>query len=167
MYEFDIVLEELEKSSLFDPENSMYVENDVFVRARILISEIKEKQEILGRLNSLSYNVGWLRAAVVIKDNTVANKAINNILKNEYSSISSIISELESLKTKIDQLEQLHAGLLKSGLSLDVKISLEQDFKEKHKKLDELYNRQKNVLFSLSSIFSGLAKEHALKNKNK
>ena len=59
-------LEELhEHNSIFDEldrplkaEVSMHVENDKFMQNQLLISEIKEKQEITDRLNSLSYNIG-------------------------------------------------------------------------------------------------------------
>ncbi len=165
LYKYNIVFEELEKGSLFVPENSMHINNDIFMQATSIISEIKEKQEIKNRLNSLGYSVGWLKAAILIKDKNIANKAIESIIKNDYSSISIIVSELNTLKNKIDELESLHISLLKSGLSLDTKTLLEQDFKEKHKKLNELYNKQKNILLNLSSIFVKLTKDSVLKNK--
>ena len=153
LYKYNIIFEELEKGTLFDPEVSMHIKNNEFIQTRLLISEIREKQEIKNRLNSLGYSVGWLKAAVLIKDRNIANKSIESIIKNDYSSISIIVSELNTLKNKIDELESLHISLLKSGLSLDTKTLLEQDFKENHKKLNELYNKQKNILLNLSSIF--------------
>ena len=167
LYEYNITFEELEKGNLFAPENSMHINNDVFMQATSIISEIKEKQEIKNRLNSLGYSVGWLKAAVLIKDRNIANKAIESIIKNDYSSISIIVSELNTLKNKIDELESLHMSLLKGGLSLDTKTLLEQDFKEKHKKLNELYNKQKSILLNLSNIFVKLTKSYVFKNKNK
>jgi len=85
--------------------------------------------------------------------------------KNDYSSISIIVSELNSLKSRIDELESLHISLLKGGLSLDTKTLLEQDFKENHKKLNELYNKQKNILLNLGNIFAELAKDAVRKKK--
>ena len=168
LYEHNIIFEELEKTSFFETKNSIYIKNDTFMQTRLLISKIKEKQEIPERLNSLSYNVGWLKAAILIKDNNIMNKAINNILKNEYSSINTIITELNSLKNKIDKLENLYSSLLNNNpLSLDIKILLEQDFENKYKKLNGLYNKQKNILFNLSNIFVKLTKDYVLKNKNK
>ena len=165
LYEYDIILEELEKSNFFAPENSIYINYDTLMQARSIISEIKEKQEIKDRLNSLSYSIGWLKTSVLIKDKDIANKAIGSIIKNNYSSISTIVSELNNLKSKIDELEYLHISLLKSGLSLDIKTLLEQDFKEKHKKLNDLYNKQKSILLNLSSIFVRLTKENMLKKR--
>ena len=163
--EFGVVFDELD--SPFEAQASMYLDNNAFMRNQLLISEIKDKQEITDRLNSLSYSVGWLKAAIIIKDNNIAAKAIKNIMKNEYSSINSIVSELNSLKNKIDKLEILHTSLLKSGSSLDVKTLLEQDFREKRKKLNGVHNKQKNILLSLSNIFIRLTKHSVLKNKNK
>ncbi len=165
LYEYDIILEELENSNFFAPENSIYINYDTLMQARSIISEIKEKQEIKDRLNSLSYSIGWLKTSVLIKDKDIANKAIGSIIKNNYSSISTIVSELNNLKSKIDELEYLHLSLLKSGLSLDIKTLLEQDFKEKHKKLNDLYNKQKSILLNLSSIFVRLTKENMLKKR--
>jgi hypothetical protein len=165
LHEYDIVLEELEKGNFFAPENSIYIDNDTLVQVGSLISEIKQKQEIKDRLKSLSYSVGWLKTSVLIKDKDIANKAIRSIIKNNYSSISTIVSELNNLKSKIDELEGLHTSLLKSGLSLDIKTLLEQDFKKKHKKLNDLYKKQKSILLNLSSIFVRLTKENMLEER--
>lgn len=160
------VFDELENSNIFEAENSMHIKNDVFIQATLLISEIKEKQEITGKLNSLSYSIGWLRAATIIKDNNIINKAIKSIISNEYSSINAIIPELNSLKDNIDKFEKLHTSILNNDLfSLDAKIILEQDFRKKHKKLNNLYHKQKNILFNLSNIFIKLTKGSVLKNK--
>ena len=167
LHEHSIIFEELEKSSLFEAENSIYIKNDAPIQIKSLISEIKEKQEITDRLHSLSYSIKWLMAAILRKDNHIISKAISSITKNEYSSINTIIPELKSLKNKIEKFENLHTDMLDSNLlSLDIKILLEQDFKEKHKKLNELYNKQKNILLNLSSIFVKLTKHHVIK-KNK
>ena len=165
LHEYNIIFEELEKSTFFQAENSMHLDNDVFMQNQLIISGIKEKQEITNKLNDLAYNVGWLRAAVIIKDKTIINKTINNILKHENSSINAIVTELNSLRNKIDEFENLHTNLLKSSLSLDTKTLMEQDFKEKHEKLNELYSKQKNIFLNLSSIFIKLTKDSVLKKK--
>ena len=68
LYEYNIVFEDLEKSSLFGAENSMHIENDTFIQARSLISKIKEKKEITEKLNSLGYNLDLLRVSTIMKD---------------------------------------------------------------------------------------------------
>ena len=88
-------------------------------------------------------------------------------MNNEYSSIKTIISELNSLKNKIDEFEKMHINLLNSNLlSLDIKMLIEQDFRKKQK-LDELFDKQKGILMSLSKTFVKLAKDSILKNKKK
>jgi hypothetical protein len=164
LHEYEIMLEDLE-SSFFAPETSIHIDNSTFMQFRLLVSEIRQKQEIKDRLNSLSYSIGWLKASILIKDRNIADKAIENIIKNEYSSIGTIVSELNILKNMIDKLEGLHIDLLKSGLSLDTKTLLEQDFKEKHEKLKEFHKKQKSILLNLSSIFVRLAKETMPKKK--
>ena len=130
------------------------------------MSEIAGKQEIMQRLNSLSYSIGWLNSAISSKDEYIINKSIKTILKNDYSSISSIISELDSLKSSMGKLEALHENLFKSGLSLDVKAVLDQDFSERRRKLNGLYEKQKNILLALSSVFVKLSHDFVIK-KNK
>lgn len=165
LHEYNIVFEELEKNNLFTQENSMRINNDILSQTSSIISEIKEKRDINHRLNSLSYTVGWLKSAISVKDKDITQKAIESVLKNKYSSIGSIVNELNSLKGGIDKLENIHSELLKSGLSLDVKTLMEQEFLQKHKKLDELHSKQKNILLSLSGIFAGLAKDAVGKKK--
>lgn len=166
VYEDYIFLEEIEKNNFFTPKNSMNIDNDTFVQTRLLISEIKDKQEISKRLSSLSYSIGWLKTGVIIKDENIVGKAIKSIMKNDYSSINVIVSELNSLKDAIGRLENLHTRLLDNNiLSLDAKILLQQDFESKHEKLNGLHNRQKNILLNLSSIFVKLTKKTMLKKK--
>jgi len=43
LHEYDVLFEELEKSTLFDPEVSMHIKNNDFIQTRLLIFEIKEK----------------------------------------------------------------------------------------------------------------------------
>ncbi len=163
LYRYDSLFEGLEKASYFEEAHK----NDALAQIKILLSEIRQKHAITEKLGSLSYNIKWLRSAILIKDGNIAEKAIKNILKHEGSSINAIISELNSLKSKISELESLHENLSKSGLSLDVMALLEQDFREKREKLNELHNKQKSVLLSLSSIFVNLAKNPMLRGKNK
>ena len=161
--EYDSVFQELD--SPFEASVSINTDNNTFIQNQILISEIKEKQEITNRLNSLNYNVGWLKSAIIKDDKNIIDKTINNILKHENSSIAVIVSELNSLRNKIDEFENFHTDLLKNSLSLDAKTIMEQDFREKHKKLNDLHNKQKTILLNLSDIFVKLAKNSVIKNK--
>lgn len=161
--EYNSVFEDLD--SPFEASVSINTDNNAFIQNQILISEIKEKQEITNRLNSLNYNVGWLKSAIIMNDKNIIDKTINNILKHESSSIAAIVSELDSLKSKIDEFKNFHINLLKTSLSLDAKTIMEQDFREKHKNLIDMHNKQKIVLLNLSDIFVKLTKNSVLKNK--
>jgi len=164
LYEYDVMFEDLEKSRLFK-ESSMHIKNDEFIQIRLLISEIKDKKEITEMLNSLGYNIGLLRASILRQDKQKMAQDINKIMKNNYYGINSIINELNSLKTKIDKLENLHTSLMNNDLSLDVKVIVEQDFRKKHKKLDEIYTKQKNILLNLSNVFLKLTKKSVFKKR--
>ena len=158
------MFEDLEKSRLFK-ESSMHIKNDEFIQIRLLISEIKDKKEITEMLNSLGYNIGLLRASILRQDKQKMAQDIIKIMKNNYYGINSIINELSSLKNKLDQLESLQINLLNSELSLDVKTIMEQEFRKKHKKLDEIYTKQKNILLNLSNVFLKLTKKSVFKKR--
>jgi len=165
--EYNIIFEELEQSPFFNPETSMHINNHDFLQSRILVSEILEKKEINGRISNLSLNIGSLKQASLENNDEKIKEKISLILNNEYSSIKTIISELNSLKNKIDEFEKMHINLLNSDLlSLDIKMLIEQDFGKKQK-LNELFDKQKGILMSLSNIFVELAKNSVLKNKGK
>jgi len=164
LLEYNIIFEELEQSAFFNPETSMHITNHDFLQSRILISEILEKKEIIDRISNLSLNIESLKKSSLENNNEKIKEKISLILNNEYSSIKTIISELNSLKSKIDEFEKLYNGLLKSDLlSLDIKMLIEQDF-GKRQKLDELFDKQKSLLMSLSNIFVKLAKGAIRKN---
>ena len=158
LHEYNIVFEDLERSTLFE-EGSMYVNNEDFIKFRLLACEIKDKQEITNKLNNLVHNIDLLSSVSPKKHQDFAIR----IVKNNFNSMHSIIIDLNSLKNSVDKFEDLHTTLMNSGLSLDVKILLEQDFRNKHVKLNELYNKQKNIFLNLSSIFLKLAKGSVLK----
>ena len=163
--EYNLIFEELEQSAFFNPETSMHITNHDFLQSRILISEILEKREISGRISNLSLNIESLKQASLENNDEKIKEKISLVLNNEYSSIKTIISELSSLKNKIDEFEKLHNGLLNSDLlSLDIKMLLEQDFRKKQN-LDELFNKQKGILMNLSKTFVKLAKGAIRKNK--
>jgi len=160
--EYNGLFQELEENALFDPGIPAHIKNKDFLQSRLLVSEIIEKKEIVERFNNLVLNIGSLKEAMVKDEDEKISKRINLILNNEYSSIKTIISELNSLKSKIDEFEKVHTSLLDSNLiSLDIKIVLEQELLEKQK-LDDFYNKQKETLLGLSKIFVRLAKNSML-----
>jgi len=158
LQEYDIVFEDLDRSTLFE-EGSMYVNNEDFMQFRLLASEIMDKQDITNKLKSLAHNTDLLSSVSPTKHQDLAIR----IVKNNFSSMHSIITDLNSLKNSVDKFENLHTTLMNSGLSLDVKILLEQDFRNKHVKLNEIYRKQKNIFLNLSSIFLKLAKGSVFK----
>ena len=163
--EYNIIFEELGQSAFFNPETSMHITNHDFLQSRILISEILEKREISGRISNLILNIESLKQSSLENNGEKIKEKISLVLSNEYSSIKTIISELNSLKSNIDKFEKLHNSLLNSNLlSLDIKMLIEQDFRKKQK-LNELFDKQKGILMDLSKIFMKLAKDSIGKKK--
>jgi len=164
LHESEILFEELDRGSFFG-DNSHNISNDFFIESRILVSEIKDKKEINERLSSLCYHINLLRAEILRRDKVKTANLISKIMNNEYNGISTIIEELDILKNKINGLEQVHSKILQSGLSIDVKALIEQNFKVKQRDLDKLHSKQKNILINLSNIFLRLTKESFFKSK--
>ena len=157
LHQHNIVFEELEEG-LFE-EN--IVHNYDYARLGSVISEIKEKQDIVNKLKSLNHNVGLLKNIVLAKNHNEHQNFVIRIIENNLSFINSIITDMSSLKDNLHELEKLNRNLLSSKLPLDIKILLEQNFERKHKKLNEIYVKQKSILVSLSSVFIKLAKKSA------
>ncbi len=163
--EYNLIFEELEHSALFNPQTSMHISNNDFFESRILIDGIIEKREINERLGTLGFHINSLQQDILSNDNKKVRDRISLILNNEYSSIKTIISELNSFKKRIDEFEKLHIGLLNSNLlSLDIKMLLEQDFRKKQD-LNELFDKQKTILLDLSRVFVRLAKSSIRGNR--
>ena len=152
LFEYEPFFKGLDKSKFFD-----LPEKDVFIDLRLLISEIKEKEEITDQLHSLAYNVGLLRAAVLTRDDSKISRINRNTSGNEYSGVLSIVEELDSLENKIKKLEVVHSNLLKSNFSTEIKSALEEEFKVKQEKLKELHKKQKNILINLADMLLKLS----------
>jgi len=161
LHEHNIEFEHLEKSSLFG-SSSMHVDNDSFIQSRLLISEIKNKQELTTKLGHLAKNISLLRATSS-KGRKGNMQITEKILKDEYCGLNNVISDLSVLKNSLEKIEKLHLDLMNSHVSLDVKTVMEQEFSRKHKKLNEAYNKQKTILLNLSSIFINLARDSTTK----
>lgn len=153
-----VVFEALHQSSLFE-DKSVHVSNDHLLQARLLISEIKEKQEIIDKLDGLASDVGLLRSTVLTNDKEKASRLIRNITQNQYYGISNVVNDLNTLKTKIGSLEKVHEDIL-SKTNLEANTQLQEEFEKKHSDLKDLHKQQKNVFLNLTNIFMQLAKQH-------
>ena len=155
------VFESLDNASLFD--DYAHLGNDDLMQFGSLVSEIRGKQEVIKKLQSLDHNISLLRSIVLSKNKDKHQSFMLRVVENNYNSLHSIIEDLSSLKTKINEMGRMHQNLLDSSLPLDVKILLEQNFKGKHEKLNDAYYKQKSVLLGLSSIFLKMVKGRVFK----
>ena len=92
----------------------------------------------------------------IMEKKSIGNKLI---IENNLNCMNSIIEGLGLLKNSLDELENLNSRLLGSRLPLDIKMMLEQNFGRKHRKLNEVYAKQKELLVNLSSIFMSCARK--------
>ena len=155
------VFESLDNASLFDSYS--HLGNDDLMQFKSLVYEIMEKQEITRKLQSLNHNISLLKSIVLSKNKDKHHSFMLRVIENNYNSMHSIIDDLGSLKAKADEMGIMHQNLLGSNLPLDAKILLGQKFNGKHEKLNEVYNKQKNILMGLSSIFLKLVKGRVFK----
>ncbi|MBI2134403.1 hypothetical protein HYU09_00285 [Candidatus Woesearchaeota archaeon] len=135
------------------------IDNYDYARLGSVISEIKGKKGIANKLKSMSHNVDLLNGIVLEKSHIKHQSFVTRIIENNLNCMNSVIEDLILLKGNLDELEYLNGSLLSSRLPLDIKILLEQNFERKHKKMSEIYAKQKNLMVNLSRIFIKLAKK--------
>lgn len=135
------------------------VNNYDYAKFGMVISEIMEKKVIGNKLKSMGHNVGLLRRIILAKGHAKHQDFVSRIIENNLNCMNSIIEDLGLLKNSLDELENLNSRLLESRLPLDIKILLEQNFGRKHRKLNEAYAKQKELLVNLSGIFINFARK--------
>jgi hypothetical protein len=156
---------ELEDCVLYNPILSSNISNNNFMESRILISNLSKKGLISDRLQNLRMQINLLKDAIESGDSEKASERTNLILKNDFSSIKSIISEISEYESDMKKFEELNSTSLASGtLSLDIKMLIEHDLKKK-RPLDNLVKRQKSILLQLSHIFIKTAKSSIQKKR--
>ena len=166
--EIDGLIDNFEKNSIFHSEFFLKKakNQNLALKIKILNSELKEKNEINERLQSLGYNLGLLRTLLIVKDDKVFKKIKESFLTNDYSSIPVIIKELNDSKEKIDELENDYKALINQGYaSIDFKVRHEHELDEHLKSLNNIHKKQKQLLISMGLMFAKLVKD-ILKQKN-
>jgi len=158
-------LEELDQHSIVFEQlgeglfEEKLVDNYDYAKFGMTISEIMEKKSIGNKLKSMSHNVGLLKRIIQAKGHSRHQEFVSRIIENNLNCMNSIIEGLGLLKNSLDELENLNSRLLGSRLPLDIKMMLEQNFGRKHRKLNEVYAKQKELLVNLSSIFMNCARK--------
>ena len=152
----NMVFESLDNAGLFDSYS--HLGNDDFMQFGSLVSEIREKQEIAQKLQSLDHNISLLKSIVLSKNKDRHHSFMLRVIENNYSSMHSIIADLNMFKAKIADMKIVYENLLSGNLPLDAKILLEQNFRGKQEKLNDLHDKQKSILLGLSSVFLKLVK---------
>jgi len=166
--EIDGLIDNFEKNSIFHSEFFLKKakNQNLALKIKILNSELKEKNEINERLQSLGYNLGLLRTLLIVKDDKVFKKIKESFLINDYSSIPVIIKELNGFKDKINEAESSYKNLINEKYSsIDFKVRHEHELEEHLKNLHEIHKKQKQLLISMGLMFAKLVKD-ILKQKN-
>jgi hypothetical protein len=149
---------QLEDSVLYNPILYSGFPKNNFIESRILISNLSKKSLIFDRLQNLRMHISSLKEAIESNNLEKASERTNLILKNEFSSIKAIISEISAYESDIKEYERLNSSLVASdSLSLDIRMMIDRDLKRK-KPLDDLVKQQKTMLLQLSRIFIKTAK---------
>jgi len=132
---------------------------DIPFKITLMNSHLKEKNEISERLRSLFFDLSVLRSSIVTKDKEKALKIIKNFLKNDYSGVSAITSELNDFKEKINALDE-HYRLLMHYMpkTLDYKIKTEAKYNEHVNKLHSVHKKQKEIFVDIVRLFLKLSK---------
>lgn len=133
----------------------------LLMRMRNLASQIKHKKHISDKLHTLHFNLNILKNTV---DVSAIKNAFNAFLYSDETKISSIVGELNDFKAKLDEFKINHSKLSPKGL--DIKLEIEEKYKNHIEKLHSVHQRQKNAFISLAMLFLKLTKRH-IKNLQK
>ena len=166
--EIDETIDNFEKNSIFHSEYFLKkAKNEhLALKIKLLNSELKEKNEINERLQSLGYNLGLLRTLLIVKDDKVFKKIKESFLTNDYSGIPVIIKELNDFKNKINESESSYKNLINEKYSsIDFKVRHEHELEGHLKNLHEIHKKQKRLLVSMGLMFTSLLKRIS-KRKN-
>src|SRR3989344_3005837 len=79
------VFESLDKISLFDSYS--HLGNDDFMQFVSLVSEIRKKQEIAQKLQSLDHNISLLKSIVLSKNRDKHQSFMLRVIENNYNSM--------------------------------------------------------------------------------
>ena len=152
-------IDNFERNSFF--HNEFFLENSqnkhLALKIKMLNAELKEKDEINERLQGLGHNLGLLRTLLVVKDDKMFSNIKESFLVNGHSSIPAIIEELNDFKDKVTDLKNTYKALINERYSsIDFKVRHE-DYLENHlKNLGKVHKKQKQLLVSMTMIFSKL-----------
>jgi len=133
----------------------------LLMRMRNLASQINHKKRINDKLHTLHFNLNILKNAA---DVSAVKAALNVFLYSDETNISSMVGELNDFKAKLEEFKTYHSRLLPKGL--DIKIEMEEKYKNHIEKLHSVHQRQKNAFISLTRLFLKMTKSH-MKNLQK
>jgi len=162
------LIENFEKHSFFHNEffHERSKNKHLVSEIKFLNSEIRDKDLINERLQSLGNNLGSLRTIQSIKDISVINQVKHGFFENSFSGIPAIINELKDFKDKLNKLEGNYYSLINEEYSsIDFKVRHQHHLEEHLKNLNKIYEKQNNLLISMGMMFTKHFKEIIRKKK--
>lgn len=154
--EINEIIDNFQKFSELHDERflkQVYIQ-DIPINISLINSHLKEKNEISERLRELCFNLAVLRSSTLTKNKEKTLKTIHKFLKNDYSGVSVITSELNDFKEKISSLES-HYKLLMDYVpkTLDHRITTEYKCRKHINKLHSIHKKQKELFVSIAGLF--------------
>jgi hypothetical protein len=155
------IINEFEQSSAL--HEGVYLreafDKNLVLKLNLLNSKIKDKREIKDKFEILCYHLGLLRTIQLTKDYSSVKRIINQFIRNEYTNINIIISDIKNLDKDIDDLYKSYSELInKIPRSLDLKLCNEFNYQGHIQKLKNLNEKHKQLIFEMSSLFIKLTR---------
>jgi len=133
---------------------------DLLLKIKLLNSEIKDKQEIHDKLDILCYHLGLLKTTKISKDYKSTKLCINHFTKNEFTKVEKVMEDVKNFGDKIKNLKNHYNSLLSQNpLTLDFKIHLEPEYKKHISFLEQINQKQKEILIHIGKNFVSATKE--------
>lgn len=128
------------------------------LKIRLTNSKLKDADEIKEKLEILCYHLSLLRTTLLTKDYRTAKKAIHKLFRDELTSMGTVISDIETFKRHIDELDLDLQKLLKANVGLDYKLVLEKEHKRHVARLNHVYTQHSTMVKSIGSLFLEITK---------
>ncbi|HLD43640.1 MAG TPA: hypothetical protein VJB08_06690 [Candidatus Nanoarchaeia archaeon] len=148
-------------SIIGDIETSLGKENKDLrhLKMKVLLSEMKGKEEIRNRLCLLTHHLGLLRKSLLINDRDKLLGSIAMFTKNPYARLSGVIQDVASLEKLIKEFDHNYETYVRqNATSLDHRLHLEKGYGEAMEQLQACLQGKKVVAASLGRMFVDLGR---------
>ena len=124
------------------------------LKMKVLLSEMKGKEEIRNKLALLTHHIGLMRKSLLINDKDKLLGSIAMFIKNPYARLSGVIQDITSLERLVKEFDHYYETYIRQNAqSLDHRLHLEKGYSQAMQQLNLCLRGKKVVAASLGRMF--------------